>query len=203
MLHLHLLWFDNDTLEEITEQWNRFLRSTGEWSDPDTIDRLLIRLTKTIYSYTKSGDPENPDALCIGTILENGLATDFMGCIVAKLAAEYWNFEAEILSCERDFYLLSGGNVYDPRKSWHALSRKTLREKVFRKWNDKELISILSYSLFTDAVATDSFRYVHTLGCCVGKQESLNFLPYPYGTDSMEKGAGQGKQNERSPEDMN
>ena len=201
MLHLHLLWFDNDTLEEISEQWNSFLRSTGEWSDPENLERLLLRLTKTIQFYTDSGEPENPEALCIGTILEEGLATDFMGCIVAKLAAKYWNFETEILSCDRDFYLLYNGNVYDPRKRWHQLSRKSLREKVFRKWNDKELISILSYSLFTDAVATDSFRYIHTLGSCVGKQPNLNFLPYPYGTDSLGNGSVQEKRNDRSPEE--
>ena len=182
MLHLHLLWFDNDTLEEITEQWNEFLRWTGEWGEPDSPERLLLRLTKTIQFYTEPGDPENPEALCIGTVLEDGTATDFMGCIVAKLAAEYWHFETDIISCGNEFYLHRGNVVYDPRKRWHQLSKKSLREKVFRKWKDREMISLLSYSLFTDAVATDSFRYVHTLGCCVGKQQNLDFLPYPYGT---------------------
>lgn len=184
MLHLHLLWFDNDTLEEITDQWNDFLRSLGDPLEPKNLERLLLRLTKTIQFHTEPGDPENPEALCIGTVLEEGTATDFMSCIVAKLAAEYWHFETDIISCSSEFYLHSGNVVYDPRRQWHPLSRKTLSEKVFRKWKDKEMISLLSYTLFTDAVATDSFRYVHTLGCCIGKQPNLNFLPYPYGTVS-------------------
>ena len=59
---------------------------------------------------------------------------------------------------------------------------------MFRRWSDEELIALLSYSLFTDAVATDSFRYIHTLGCCIGKQPDLNFLPYPYGNDILKNG---------------
>ena len=77
----------------------------------------------------------------------------------------------------------------DPRREWHPLSKEDLRERSFRRWSDKELISLLSYSLFTDAVATDSFRYVHTLGCCVGKRQNLNFLPYPYGNDILNEGS--------------
>ena len=203
MLHLHLLWFDNDTLEEITEQWNQFLRSTGEWSDPENLERLLIRLTKTIQFCTEPGEPDAPETLCIGSILEEGHAVDFMACIVAKLAAQYWNFEADILTCGNDFYLMSGGNVYDPRKRWHTLSRKTLRDKVFRKWRDEEMISVLSFALFTGAVATDSFRYIHTLGCCVGKQPNLNFLPYPYGNDTLKNGSEGGEPSERPPEEHN
>lgn len=189
MLHLHLLWFDNDTLEEITEQWNDFLKGLGEWSEPDSVKRLLIRLRKTIQYYTVPGNPENPEALCIGTILEENTATDFMGCIIAKLAAAHWGFETEIISCHNEFLLLHEGMVLDPRREWAPLSKEELREKVFRRWQDSELISLLSYSLFTDAVATDSFRYVHTLGCCIGKRQNLNFLPYPYGNDILNEGS--------------
>jgi hypothetical protein len=64
-----------------------------------------------------------------------------------------------------------------------------MRENLFRRWTDRELISLLSYSLFTDAVATDSFRYIHTLGCCIGKRQNLNFLPYPYGNDLLKDGS--------------
>ena len=188
VLHLHLLWFDNDTLEEITEQWNTFLNGLGEWSVPETLERLLIRLSKTIYAFSRPGDPHNPESLCLGTILEEGVAADFMGCIIARLAADHWHFETQILSCQSEFYLFHANKVYDPRRQWHPLPRKTLQDKVFRRWSDEELIALLSYSLFTDAVATDSFRYIHTLGCCIGKQPDLNFLPYPYGNDILKNG---------------
>ena len=189
MLHLHLMWFDNDTLEEITEQWNDFLKRLGEWGAPDSLKRLLIRLKKTIQFYTVPGNPENPEALCIGTILEENTATDFMGCIVARLAADHWGFETQIITCRNEFFLLHNGTVLDPRREWAPLTKDELREKVFRRWKDQELISLLSYSLFTDAVATDCFRYVHTLGCCVGKRQNLNFLPYPYGNDLLSEGS--------------
>ena len=84
---------------------------------------------------------------------------------------------------------MSEGMVYDPRKDWQPIPRNELMEKVFRRWKDPELISLLSYSLFTDAVATDSFRYVHTLGCCIGKRQNLDFLPYPYGNDNLGEGS--------------
>ena len=189
VLHLHLLWFDNDTLEEITEQWNEFLEGLDEPGEPGSLEILLSRIRKTIQFYTAPGNPENPEALCLGTILEEHTATDFMGCIIAKLAAAHRGFETEILTSHSDFYLMSEGMVYDPRKDWQPIPRNELMEKVFRRWKDPELISLLSYSLFTDAVATDSFRYVHTLGCCIGKRQNLDFLPYPYGNDNLGEGS--------------
>ena len=189
VLHLHLLWFDNDTLEEITEQWNEFLEGLDEPGEPGSLEILLSRIRKTIQFYTAPGNPENPEALCLGTILEEHTATDFMGCIIAKLAAAHRGFETEILTSHSDFYLMSEGMVYDPRKDWQPIPRNELMEKVFRRWKDPELISLLSYSLFTDAVATDSFRYVHTLGCCIGKRQNLDFLPYPYGNDNLSEGS--------------
>lgn len=189
VLHLHLLWFDNDTLEEITEQWNEFLEGLDEPGEPGSLEMLLSRIRKTIQFYTAPGNPENPEALCLGTILEEHTATDFMGCIIAKLAAAHRGFETEILTSHSDFYLMSEGMVYDPRKDWQPIPRNELMEKVFRRWKDPELISLLSYSLFTDAVATDSFRYVHTLGCCIGKRQNLDFLPYPYGNDNLGEGS--------------
>ena len=112
-----------------------------------------------------------------------------MGCIIAKLAAAHWNFETDILSCHNEFFLLHEGMVYDPRRDWNPLTPEELREKVFRRWSESEMISLLSYSLYTDAVATDSFRYVHTLGCCIGKRQNLDFLPYPYGNDNLHEGS--------------
>ena len=189
VLHLHLLWFDNDTLEEITEQWKGFLKSLGEPGEPGSLEKVLARIMRTIHFYTIPGNPENPEALCVGTILEENVATDFMGCIIAKLAAAHWGFETEILTSHSDFYLMSEGMVYDPRQDWHPIPVEELRKKVFRRWKDPELISLLAYSLFTDAVATDSFRYVHTLGCCIGKRQNLDFLPYPYGNDNLGEGS--------------
>lgn len=189
VLHLHLLWFDNDTLEEITEQWKGFLKDLGEPGEPGSLEKVLARIMRTIHFYTIPGNPENPEALCLGTILEENVATDFMGCIIAKLAAAHWGFETEILTSHSDFYLMSEGMVYDPRRDWHPIPADELRKKVFRRWKDPELISLLSYSLFTDAVATDSFRYVHTLGCCIGKRQNLDFLPYPYGNDNLGDGS--------------
>ena len=189
VLHLHLLWFDNDTLEEITEQWKGFLKSLGEPGEPGYLEKVLARIIKTIHFYTMPGNPVNPEALCVGTILEEHVATDFMGCIIAKLSAAYWGFETEILTSHSDFYLMSKGMVYDPRQDWHPIPVEEFRKKVFRRWKDSELISLLAYSLFTDAVATDSFRYVHTLGCCIGKRQNLDFLPYPYGNDNLCEGS--------------
>ena len=87
VLHLHLLWFDNDTLEEITEQWTGFLKGLGEPGEPGSLEKVLARIMRTIHFYTLPGNPVNPEALCVGTILEENAATDFMGCIIAKLAA--------------------------------------------------------------------------------------------------------------------
>ena len=74
--------------------------------------------------------------------------------------------------------------MYDPRKEWTALPKSATQQFEFYKWSERELISLLSYSIFTIAVATDSFRYVHTLGCCIGRQPNIHFLPYPYGDHS-------------------
>ena len=187
MIYLHLLWFDNDTLEEMTEQWNQFLESFRKLREPKTLPRLLKCLSGEITIYTDPGDPENPEVLCVGTVLESGIATDYMGCIIARLLAAYWGFETDVISHQGDFFIHYQGSVYAPRTGWSPLPQADLQQKTFRRWKDAELISLFSYSLFTDAVATDSFRYIHTLGSCIGQRENPDFLPYPYGNDTLDQ----------------
>ena len=68
VLHLHLLWFDNDTLEEITEQWNEFLEGLDEPGEPGSLEILLSRIRKTIQFYTAPGHKDRihhyPVSIC-------------------------------------------------------------------------------------------------------------------------------------------
>ena len=98
-----------------------------------------------------------------------------------------YGFETDVISHQGDFFIHYQGSVYAPRTGWSPLPQADLQQKTFRRWKDSELISLLSYSLFTDAVATDSFRYIHTLGSCIGQRENPDFLPYPYGNDTLDQ----------------
>ncbi len=180
VLQLHLLWFDNDTLEEVSQQWKDVIREAHMAGDPHSFKRALLFLAHKITACYGSDHALNADSLCIGTILEDSAASDFMYCILGREFALNWGFRSDVITVGPDFALLSGTTVHAPCRMWKEFPLSACGERL-RVWTDSELISLLASSLFLNAVATDGFRYVHTLGCCISGKKDIRFLPYPYG----------------------
>lgn len=178
ILRLHLLWFDNDTRGEISDQWNDFLAEIGKRSC-STPRRLLLHLQKKFTCSPSFMEDMNADQICIGTILEDGFATDFMCCIIAKLAGEHFNMPFDVVRFQGEFVLLRDGTLYSPSHQWGEMPNP---EPGIHIWRTEELLSLVSAMLFSCAVSSDSFRYIYTIGSCMLHNRSdLKFLPYPYG----------------------
>ena len=181
IIRLHLLWFDNDTRAEVMRQWKEFLGESANHAH-GSLPQLLTYVGQKFICSGFAKDELNADNLCLGTILEDGYAMDFMCCIIAKLLAESWHFPCDIVCTEPDFALLSENMLYFPLRQWEAIPNFNFS---IRKWSVGELLSLLASSLFVCAVSTDSFRYIYTLGNCIFNEEKdlLLSLPYPYGND--------------------
>lgn len=178
IVRLHLLWFDNDTRGEVLAQWNDFLEESDR-HDCSTLAGVLEFFRSKITC--PSGFPEdmNADMICIGTILEDGCACDFMSCILVKLLAEHHNVPLDIVRFQGEFVILYDGTLYSPSHQWGSLKNP---EADIHMWTTEELLSMVASMLFSCAVATDSFRYIYTIGnCLLRNRRDLQFLPYPYG----------------------
>ena len=178
IVRLHLLWFDNDTRAEVMVQWKEFLADSDRRSC--TTLRKLLEYFRTKLT-CPPGFPEdmNADMICLGTILEDGCACDFMICIILKLLGEHHGIPLDIVRFQGEFVILHDGILYSPSHQWGTLKNP---EPGIHVWETEELLSMVASMLFSCAVATDSFRYIYTIGnCLLRNRRDLQFLPYPYG----------------------
>ena len=87
----------------------------------------------------------------------------------------------EIVQIGGEFAILCGGTLFYPGKQWESIPNFNPGTHV---WSTGELLSLVASTLFTCAVATDSFRYIYTIGnCLLDGTENILFLPYPYGNE--------------------
>ena len=80
------------------------------------------------------------------------------------------------------------GKALSPANSWQLISDVDSQKYEF--WSKKQIIELASTMLFTFAVSSNSFRYVHTIGHSLAKvlnEAKLDFLPYPYGAKKENK----------------
>ena len=102
-----------------------------------------------------------------------------MSCILVKLLAEHHNVPLDIVRFQGEFVILHDGTLYSPSHQWGSLKNP---EAGIHMWTTEELLSMVASMLFSCAVATDSFRYIYTIGnCLLRNRRDLQFLPYPYG----------------------
>ena len=145
IIRLHLLWFDNDTRPEVLQQWQDFLQESAVLQGC-RIEKLFAFLGEKIRCVGFSKDDLNADTICLGTILEDGAAIDFMCCIIAKLLAEAWNTRMEIVQIGGEFAILCGGTLFYPGKQWESIPNFNPGTHV---WSTGELLSLVASTLFT------------------------------------------------------
>ncbi len=180
VISLHLMWFDNDTYGEVLEQWKEMLdEMESATKNPSGFRDFVPYLKKRFLLFENGSADLHADNLCFGIVLEENSAVDYLLCIIAKLIADEWNMPAEVVSSNGDFALFSEGDLFFPKQDWSD-RKNTSSELKF--WTTRELGNLLTAQLFTCAVATDSFRYIHTIGGMMrDTKQNVEMLPYPYG----------------------
>lgn len=184
LIAVHLQWYDNDSEAFLADLWQRFFKA-GERFAPENISEIAYFMRKCGFRVT-STDELQADSFCIGPVLDDLAGADFILCALASELAAKWGLELEIIRVMDNFMLIDEqGKALSPRNSWQLLSN--LASSRYEFWSKKQILELASTMLFTFAVSSNSFRYIHTIGHSLAKilgEDKLDFLPYPYGSKS-------------------
>ena len=184
---VHMQWYDNDSERFLNELWERFFKASNRFA-PKNISEIAYFMRKCGFQAT-SADELQADSFCIGPVLDDLVGADFILCAIAAQLAEKWKFELEIIRVMNKFLLVDKqGQALSPIDSWQLIS--DLDSHKYEFWSKKQIIELASTMLFTFAVSSNSFRYIHTIGHSLAKvldEEKINFLPYPYGIKKESK----------------
>ena len=188
LFQLHLLWFDNDSPDALRKQWEKLIAEAVKFT-PDTLESLAMFMRKMDFRCAHKDDLE-PEHLCIGTIMDEAAGADFMLCAIAALIGGRFGLRLRITqSAETDFILLDEHeNILIPANDWDYMPFDQTHY-AFEFWSVPMLLRYAAALLFACSVSADSFRYVFTIGSCLGgpqaEQDGPVFLPYPYGSDKQ------------------
>ena len=176
---LHMLWFDRDSLPEISEKLFQLVDEGRKrtLNDLDDAERLMRRLGFT-------AEPETtlrPENYCIGTIIDQccGSTALLMGLLREMSGCAEW----KIVRTLGEFGLYDGeSRLLLGQGQWRAVDAPDTGSMEF--WDVRSVLRFAGAMLFSSAVNGDSFRYVLTIAQALTGDEGdeiLNFMPYPYG----------------------
>lgn len=187
LIAVHLQWYDNDSERFLDELWERFFKASKRFA-PKNISEIAYFMHKCGFEVSPM-DELQADCFCLGPVLDDHVGADFILCAIASQLAEKWGFELEIIRVMNNFLLIDKeGKALSPVNSWQLLSDIASQKCEF--WSKKQILELASTMLFSFAVGSNSFRYVHTIGHSLAKvlnEEKLDFLPYPYGVRNENK----------------
>lgn len=193
LIHIHLLWFDNDSGEVLKKHWKKFLSLSGKYA-PDTLEEIALYMQRRKFRCVHKDELE-PENFCLGSVLTDKLGADFMLCSLAVELFRHWNKDEKYdifitQAAEKDFILVdTAGNILVPANDWDYIPFE--QQYRFEYWDSLSILRYASMMLFTCAASTDSFRYIFTVGSCLSDQpesaDPVASLPYPYGKKEDKK----------------
>lgn len=171
IIEIHMLWFDKDIKESITELF---------WVLLDEIKINCDFSAQSIASFMKSrgfvipikGDID-AEFYCIGSVLESKIGTEvILAVLVYKLLLESGKKSKIVKIGNRFGIFCSDGYVVIP-DDWKVIASS---EGEYRECLPGEILRNLAYKLFLSSVTSDSFRYTYTIGSCIGKTTNLDTI---------------------------
>ena len=194
LVQLHLLWFDNDSGDNLRKQYRKlaqnFLREKEKSSPETPLEKVALFLRKKKFRCVHKDELEGEN-FCLGSCLDDRLGADFLLASLAVLLSEEGGEdrkEEELVyvtqSAESDFILVDGkGNIAVPANDWEFIPFHQAYR--FELWSRKAILRYGAMLLFTCAASTDSFRYMYTVGLPLADgpdpSSHAEALPYPYG----------------------
>ncbi len=186
LIQLHLLWFDNDQRDALIEDWEQFV-SEFRKSAPVSLERIGFFMRRKGFA-CPARDNIEAEYFCLGTVLEECLGADMILAAITAAAAAANRIRLGIVRIHSDFALADEeGNLLLPADDWKYLPRPN-RHFTCQFCDAGMVLKFAAASLFVAAAATDSFRYLYTIGNCLcppsaGENDLLSSsLPYPYGS---------------------
>jgi hypothetical protein len=168
LTEIHLLWYDRDNDESLKKQIRNFL-NTSKLNGLNTISKIATFMKKNNFTVAKNNELE-PDSYCIGAILDTKIGSDILLCALANLIGDDEKGWAGRVVCKNKRFLLidTKGNCTDPL-TWEV--EKIDNPNSLKKqdiYNVGMLLRFVIYQLLLCAMCTASYRYVYTIGKCVG-----------------------------------
>ena len=182
LIELHLLWFDRDNPELLLDMLRTFMEVAAN-NQIRNISELGSFMARNNFALPPQEEALEPENFCIGPILEDRLGSDIMLCTLALLAGIDAGLELGLVRVAGHFAVMNtAGEMISPNNDWLVDRINRLERGDF--WNEpRQVLKYASLMLFFNAVASDNFRSVHTIGHALSGgdgRELLDFLPYPY-----------------------
>ena len=181
LLGIHLLWYDSDPPEEIIASWKKHIKTAKKFN-PISLTTLGRFMRKQEYA---AGQPDQfrADHYCLGSVMDERIGAEVILCCLAAITAASFKVDTRIGSAGKRFYVVDGsGMALCPARNWNCSPLPPSIHLFF--WNRQSLVKHVLSMLFLYAVASDSFRYINTIGSCLAEiatgKDKLDFLPYPY-----------------------
>ena len=188
LTEIHLLWYDRDNEESLKKQIHDFL-DEAKRDVLDTIFKIAAYMKKKNFTVSKNNEIES-DSYCIGAVLDTKIGSDILLCALADLIGGipkevHSNSILKIICKHRKYLLVDGaGNCLDP-VTWEVEKIDNLNSlKKLEAYNAGMIMRFIVYQLLLCAMCTASYRYVYTIGKCIGNTLSKEFpcgiLEKPY-----------------------
>ncbi len=183
LVEVHLMWYDNDSKPDLMALVEEFISMASAFEVTD-IFRLGDFMRKNNFSTPIDGETFNPDNFCIGSIFSERCGSEIMLCLLALLASFTAGYELHLAHVLDHFILVdTSGNWLMPSGNWKTGKINTGGKPEY--WDDgARILKYLTLQLFTSAVGSDSFRYIHTIAAALtgsdGTDMDDDLLPYPY-----------------------
>ena len=179
LIEVHLQWFDNDSRPDLERRWAVFCDAVGYGEAVPDLETLGARMRK--YGMTAvSESVMQPENYCVGTVLDNRQGAASLLCAAGLVLLN--DPRIRTVRVLGEFALRDGeGDLLLPLRDWRVVRTGDPAGEEF--WDRRSLLKYASFMLFGHAVASDSFRYIQTIGQAlsgVPDGELPDTLPYPY-----------------------
>ena len=180
LFEFHLLWYDKDSVNELTEAYQELVSSLESGSFNSFFE--FIEYIKLQVFAVHEDSSANIDLYLIGSVLDlHSGANSFMCLLIMALAEDLeLDINFETIFFNHQFYL------YEPETTLvcDLLNNFEIRKidfTSFKKFDRSALFKFIGAMCFSNAVHDDAFRYIHILGDMLSINDNLHYLPYPYG----------------------
>ena len=172
---MHLLWYDSSPETELEDVICEFISDFNK-RKIKSLQQAAEYMFQNNFKVTPASSLD-PDACCIGSVFYWKKGCSAILCAILKNLLK----KVDIIKTKDSFALTDGSVVLLPEEWWEIRQAEEFTDCVV--WSDRQILRYLLMLLFDNAVNSNSYRYIYTIGQAVsGKTDNSfqNDLPYPF-----------------------
>ena len=180
---LHLLWFDRDSGVNVAGELANFISVSRNSRPLNTLRDARAFMCRNGFA-AELESTIHPENYCIGLILaQRSGAGSILMELLRQLMVEPEKFQV-VRFCG-EFALFDGDHtILLGQGDWRVCQLSSTADLEY--FSPRQLLACAGNMLFSSAVNSDSFRYVHTIAQALTGESGDNVLaglPYPYGPE--------------------